>query len=83
MLVAREISPSMIHSSNTPQYVLNQFFIGSVKESKCDTTNKKFCRNSRSIRGIKQANILLHLQARLLCLNQVNFYHFLYIRNSI
>ena len=82
-LVAREISPSTIHSSNTPQCVLNRFFIGYVKEAKCDTANKKFCRNSRSIRGVRQADILLHLQARLLWLNQVNFYHFLHIRNSI
>ena len=83
MLIARKISPSTIHSSNTPQCVLNQFFIGSIKESKCDTANKKFRRNNRSIRRIRQANILLHLQTRFLWLNQVNFYHFLYIRNSI
>ena len=73
----------MIHPSQTSKRALNQFFISSVNETQSDTTDKKFSSHCRRISLLNQANIMIHLQARILRLDQINFYHFLNVRNHI
>lgn len=82
MLAASEMSPIMIHPPQTSKRALNQFFISSVKETQSDTTDKKLSSHCRRI-SLLNPNIMIHLQARILRLDQINFYHFLNVRNRI